>query len=192
MKHSALWCVLYLIASAATDGSVAHAQRTGVAKEPDGSYRFQNDRYAAVVNPRGRLESLTVEGEEFLSPPAVHANAYGAALVGGPEHRTAFDLPDVRVEVGLVVARGAGREVSYRFLPDGIDFLFDLPEPLHWVLHLNPRGVAYLAQPDRQLVPLPQGGPAAGILGRGTGALTPKPHLFVHAPWVGRPGAPTR
>ena len=47
----------------------------------------------------------------------MHANAYGAALVGGPDHRTAFDLPDVRVEAGLVVVRGAGREVSYAYLP---------------------------------------------------------------------------
>jgi hypothetical protein len=117
MKRSDLYCVLYLIASGATDGSVAHAQRTGVSKEPDGSYRFQNGRYAAVVNPRGRLEALTVEGEEFLSPPGGHANPYGAALVGGPDHRTALDLSDVRVEAGVVVARGAGREVSYAYLP---------------------------------------------------------------------------
>jgi hypothetical protein len=118
----------------------------GRVQHQDGRYVFRNDRYEAVINLRGRLESLKVEGEDFLSPPTVHANAYGAALVGGPDHRTAFDLPDVRLEADMVVARGDGREISYRFLPDGIDFLFDLPEPLHWVLHLNPRGVAYLAK----------------------------------------------
>ena len=101
-----------------------------VSKEQDGHYRFRYQRYEAVINPRGRLESLKVEGEEFLSPPTLHANAYGAALVGGPGHRTAFVLPDVRLEADMIVARGEGRELSYRFRPDGIDFLFDLPEPL--------------------------------------------------------------
>jgi len=48
---------------------------------------------------------------------------------------------------------------------------------------------AYLAQPDRQIVPLQQGGPVAGILGFGSGAAMPNPTLFVHSPWVGQPGA---
>ena len=41
----------------------------------------------------------------------------------------------IKIEGDMVVARGAGREVSYRFNPDSIDFLFDVKERCHWTFH---------------------------------------------------------
>ena len=73
MKHSALCCVLYLIASAAIDCSVAHAQRSGVAKEPDGSYRFS--KASAKSLSRDHDPELSMAWQRASIP--VEAGAFG-------------------------------------------------------------------------------------------------------------------
>ena len=80
-------------------------------KLDDGGYRFANDLYEAVIDTRGRLASLKVNGQEILSPPSVNAKVYGASLVGGADNRTPQDLPKLTIEMGMVVARGQGREL---------------------------------------------------------------------------------
>jgi len=156
----------------------------------DGGYRFQNSLYEATVDLHGRLASLKVSGHEILSPPSVNGRCYGASLVGGPDNRTPLDLPQLAIESGMVVARGEGRELSYRFGPDGIDFLLDLPHPAHWVLHLNRQTVTHVARPDGQVAPLADGGAMRAIRAADHAAVRVDPPMFIHVPWVGRPGAP--
>ena len=156
---------------------------------PDGGYRFDGECYQAVVDLHGRLATLQVNGQNILLPPSVNAKVYGASLVAGPEHRTPLNLPRMTIEAGMVVARGDGREVSYRFRPDGIDFLFDLPDQVHWVLHLNREAITHLARPDGQVAPLADGGAMAAARALEKAAIRVDPPLFVHSPWVGSPGA---
>ena len=112
------WLLVLLTAGRASPAEPVRLQ--------DGGYRFQGELYQATVDRHGRLASLQVNGQEILLLPAVNAKVYGACLVAGPEHRTPLDLPRITIESGMVVARGDGREASYRCRPDGIDFLFDL------------------------------------------------------------------
>ena len=124
-------------------------------------------------------------------PPSVNAKVYGASLVAGPEHRTPLDLPRMAIEAGMVVARGDGREVSYRFRPDGIDFLFDLPDQVHWVLHLNREAITHLARPDGQVAPLADGGAMAAARALETAAIRVDPPLFVLLQLSGKRQWPT-
>jgi cephalosporin-C deacetylase len=166
-----------------------HGQAAEPVWLPDGGYQFHSDLYDAIVDRHGRLASLRVNGQELLSPGSVNAKVYGASLVAGPEHRTPLDLSRMTIESGMMVARGDGREVSYRFRPDGIDFLFDLPDQVHWVLHLNRAAITHLARPDGQVAPLVDGGPMAAARALEKAAFRVDPPLYVHIPWVGAPGA---
>lgn len=172
--------------------SVLLAPLPALAAEPlplaGGGYRFHGEHYEAMIDGHGRLASLQVNGQEMLSPLSANAKAYGASLVGGPEHRTSLDLPHVTMASGMVVARGDGREISYRFRPDGIDFLFDVRDQVHWVLHLNRAAITHLARPDGQVATLAEGGPMAAARASEKAALRVDPPMFVHIPWVGKPG----
>jgi len=169
--------------------SAPHASAAQPVRLQGGGYRFQGELYQATVDRHGRLASLQVNGQEILLPPAVNAKVYGASLVAGPEHRTPLDLSRITVEAGMVVARGDGREMSYRFRPDGIDFLFDLPDQVHWVLHLNRDAITHLAKPDGQVAQLAEGGPMVAARALEKAAIRVDPPLFVHIPWLGSPGA---
>ena len=178
--HQLPWVLVLLSAASVSAAEPVRLQ--------DGGYRFQGELYQATVDRHGRLASLQVNGQEILLPPAVNAKVYGASLVAGPEHRTPLDLPQITIESGMVVARGDGREVSYRFRPDGIDFLFDLRDQVHWVLHLNRDAITHVARPDGQVATLGDGGPMAAARAREKAAIRVDPPLFVHIPWVGPPG----
>jgi cephalosporin-C deacetylase len=166
-----------------------HARAAEPVRLKEGGYRFRGELYEATVDGHGRLASLRVNGQEVLSPGSVNAKVYGASLVGGPEHRTPLDLPQITLESGMVVARGDGREISYRFRPDGIDFVFDLRDQVHWVLHLNRAVITHLARPDGQVAPLADGGPMAAARALEKAAIRVEPPLYVHIPWVGSLGA---
>jgi cephalosporin-C deacetylase len=168
----------------------------GLSGEPaplkDGGYQFQNESYRAEIDAHGRLASLQIHGQEVLSPPSVNAKVYGASLVGGPDHRTPLDLPRIGLESGMVVARGDGREISYRFRPEGIDFLFDVRDQVHWVLHLNRAAITHLARPDGQVAPLAEGGAMAAARAAEKAAFRVIPPMFVHDPWVAPPVSAAR
>ena len=62
------------------------------------------------------------------------------------------------------------------------DFLFDLPDQVHWVLHLSRAAITHLARPDGQVAPLADGGPMTAARARDKDRARIKDRHPQHAP----------
>jgi cephalosporin-C deacetylase-like acetyl esterase len=165
--------------------ATAETVATGIVKNGDGSYRYANELYTAVIGNEGRLRSFQVQGTELLSQADVNPKGTGASFIGGADSRTFLPTPNITLEAGMVVARGGGREVSYRFQPDGIDFLFDVKETCQWAFHLQRQAITHLVRPNAEVVPLREGGPTAGVLVGNGYQLAFTPTFFTFYRWIG-------
>ena len=121
----------------------------------------------------------------MLSQADVNPKGIGASFIGGADSRTLLPVPDITLEAGMVVARGGGREVSYRFQPDGIDFLFDVKDGCHWTWHLHRHTITHLVRSNAQVVPLSEGGPTSGVLTGNGYQVAFTPAFFTHYHWAG-------
>ena len=169
--------------------SAAFASAAEPVRLQDGGYRFQGELYQATVDRHGRLASLQVNGQEILLPPVGQCQGLRRVPGGGAgtPHAPGPAADHHRIGDGGGPRRRTGGELS---LPaDGIDFLFDLRDQVHWVLHLNREAITHLARPDGQVAALAEGGPMAAARALEKAAIRVDPPLFVHIPWVGSPGA---
>ena len=154
-------------------------------KQADGGYGFENELYAATIDAQGRLKSLKVKGDEMFSQGDVNPKGIGASFIGGTDSRTLLPAPDITIEGGMVVARGGGREVNYRFNPDSIDFLFDVKERCHWTFHFKRNVITHIARPNSEVLSIIEGGPTAKALAANGYELEFTPVFYTHYHWVG-------
>jgi len=158
---------------------------SGLTRQADGSFRFANALYTALIDNQGRLLSLQVQGVEMLSQADVNPKGIGASFIGGADSRTFLPVPHLTIEANMVVARGEGREVSYRFNSDGLDFLFDVHEHTQWTFHFKRGTITHIVAPNAAVTPLSESGPTAGVLASNGYQLTFTPTFFTHYHWVG-------
>jgi len=183
MKNSASAIAAMLILAAVSTCAAA-----GLEKQKDGGYRFANDLYQATIDPQGRLMSLTLKGEEMFSHAYVNSKAIGASFIGGANSRMFLPTPNITIEANMVVARGDGREVSYRFNPDGLDFLFDVKARTQWTFHFKRKAITHLVKETRkhEVVPLSENGSTAAVLASNGYRLAFTPIFFTAYYWAGK------
>ena len=166
----------------------------GMGSEPvklaDGSYQCKNDLYQATVDTQGRLASLKIKDLEVLYQGEPTKKLLGAAFVGGADSRTLLSAPNLTLEAGMVVARGEGLEISYRFRDDGIDFYYDVKAQTPWAIHYQRNVATQLLNASDQVNPFINGAETVGVFLTNQYLLRFDTRLYTHYNWYGPFGAP--